>query len=182
MVETNTAGTVTEPAAAKPVAPVRKRPPRTPQGRRPAKAAAAPEPAASSLIVREPGKLPGIRIEADPVAKIPVNLVGVEYLIQPLKAVTVMTAAHESRERFAAAGVAPETVMDPNTPEGQALYLLSMEMRMQETHAWVDRLFSADDADAVIARLDDPADALDADHIDKLVEALMELVGGDPTG
>lgn len=99
-----------------------------------------------------------IVIDAGDTTDIPVNLVGVEYLVNPPKATVAIALAQrieESREN-------PGALLD-------------------ELHGWVRAAFGKKQAKAIIERLGDPDDRLDIPHIVQLMQKITEAATGDPT-
>lgn len=99
-----------------------------------------------------------IKITADPVVALPVELVGIVYEVTPPKSSLAMKLAVRAKT----SGDDPSLMVD-------TLY------------EWVDSAFG-DEAPAVRARLEDPKDLLDIIHISKLMEVIVkETTGGNPT-
>jgi len=99
-----------------------------------------------------------IVIEAEPRKPIPVSLVDVEYLVtQPKSTVAIALAA-----RAKTAGEDPEALR-------------------AELDNWIDIAFGKKQAAKVKARLDDPDDDLDLEHVMSLMSKLAEAATGDPT-
>lgn len=100
-----------------------------------------------------------IRIEAEPRKRIPVDLVGKRYEIVPPKASFALKFAVNAQ---------------------LATQAQDSEKVARVIDEWIEAAFGAE-ADAVKARLNDPADALDTNHIGMLMRAIMEASTGDPT-
>jgi hypothetical protein len=101
-----------------------------------------------------------IEINASPVEKIDVKLVGKAYKVTPPKAAFAMKIAREAREGGSANAGRVVEVMDE----------------------WMERAFGKAQHTAVQKRLDDPTDDLDLPHIMQLMELLIEEQSdGNPT-
>lgn len=100
-----------------------------------------------------------ITINADAPNLIPVDLVGVHYLVKAPKAVVAIKIGMRAKE------------LQDEDPE-ELLKLLG---------EWVSMAFSKKDAAAVMKRLGDQDDDLDLNHIVQLVEAVIEVGSGNPT-
>lgn len=99
-----------------------------------------------------------IVIAAEPRAKLPVTLVGVEYKVKPPKMSVLAVVA-----KAAAKG----------TEDAEAM--------ITHVETLVKLMFGKDEAPKVMARLSDEDDDLDYLHIMKCAEAVMEETTGDPT-
>jgi hypothetical protein len=99
-----------------------------------------------------------IDIQAEPRAKIPVNLVGQTYQVKPPKMSVLAVVA-----KAAAKG----------TEDAEAM--------ITHVATLVKLMFGKDVAPTVLARLEDEDDDLDYLHIMKCAEAVMEEQTGDPT-
>jgi hypothetical protein len=102
---------------------------------------------------------PAIVISATPRVVIPIALVGKPYSLTPPKATLAIKLAIDAQK----AGDDPKAMWD-------ALI------------EWVDMGFSATERDAITARLNDPRDELDIPHLNELMEKVLELQTGNPTG
>lgn len=101
-----------------------------------------------------------IVIEAEPVEKITVSLVGKDYLLTPPKGALGLGLARRAEEAKAAGNV---------------------EAIWGEVISWLTSAVGAKQAARIQARLDDPADLLDIIHIVNLMERVTEAVTGSPT-
>lgn len=93
--------------------------------------------------------------ETDPIT---LELIGVEYLVNPPKSTIAIALA----ERVAAAGENPTVLMD-------------------ELRQWIGYAFGPKQARKVIARLADPEDKLDVQHIMELMTKLAEAGTANPS-
>lgn len=101
-----------------------------------------------------------IKIEATPKAVLDVELVGVHYSVTPPKAALALrlaVAAKQSGEDD------PGSVVDT-------------------LNAWLLMAMGEEQEKAIQARIEDPKDALDIDHLMMLMEAVIEESSGNPTG
>lgn len=99
-----------------------------------------------------------IVVEATPREEIPLTLVGVKYTIVPPKSNFALKMAYQAK-----------TSKDDPTQVVDSLF------------DWVRKAFR-DQADAVLARLDDDGDDLDIDHLTQLMQKVLERgSGGNPT-
>jgi len=104
-------------------------------------------------------KLPAadITINPEPKKKVSIDLIGERYLITPPKASLAVAITQGAR----------------NPDEAEEAFA-----KLQD---WIDLAFGVKIAVKIRERLDDPKDDLDLDHIMKLMNALMELGGENPT-
>lgn len=100
-----------------------------------------------------------IVIESSPRAIIPVRLHGVDYTIRPPKAALALKLAVRAKQ----AGDAPE-------------------LMVAAVDEWIDRAFGSQVAGAIRARLDNEDDALDLPDLMTLMNRVIELTAGNPTG
>lgn len=89
---------------------------------------------------------------------IPVNLVGVKYAARPPKSMIALRLAQDAQK----AG---------NDPEASIKALTK----------WLGMTFGKKDTSSILARLEDPDDDLDINHIAELMEKVTEAVSGNPT-
>lgn len=99
-----------------------------------------------------------IVIDAGDSTDIPVQLVGVEYLVNPPKSTVAIALA--------------QRIKDAGEDPGQLL---------EELHGWVRAAFGKKQGKAIIERLSDPEDQLDIPHIVQLMQKITEVATGDPT-
>lgn len=100
----------------------------------------------------------GIVVEAKPRGTITVKLVGVEYQMTPPKSALALKLATKAKS----IGEDPEKMMD----------LLS---------DWMDQGFTKPVAKKIMARMDDPEDEFDFQHIMELMKAVIERASANPT-
>jgi len=101
---------------------------------------------------------PTINIGGNRRKRVFVRLVGVDYQVLPLKSAVVL----ETVKRFQQTTGARDT-----------------DAELQTLYGWIGSVFE-ENAQAVRARLVDPADDLDISHVNDLISALMQL-GVNPT-
>ena len=101
---------------------------------------------------------------------IDVKLVGVKYTIHPPKSSFSLKLA----QFVPAFEGLTEKAMRKDSKKALAA-LTSMNSLLED---WIHATFSKADAKKVLARLDDPADALDIDHIFELLKGVMEHTNG----
>lgn len=99
-----------------------------------------------------------IVIAVNPVEPITVELVGVEYVVEPPKAMLGIIMA----QKIDLAGENIDKVMD-------------------EMHAWLKVAMGPKQAKKVMERLNDMDDKLDIAHVSQLMRLLTEEVAGNPT-
>ena len=92
-----------------------------------------------------------IEITAEPQNQIQVKLVGVDYLVTPPKAALAIKMATQARN----------AARDP-------------EKGLEAMWEWLRIAFGDEESQHVQARLDDPSDLLDIEHVAKLMEAVIE--------
>lgn len=101
-----------------------------------------------------------IEIEAKPREGLPVKLVGQSYTVRPPKASFAIRLAKQAKS------------LKQDDPDAA----------MSVLENWLKQAFAAEDYEAVLARMDDPDDELDIEHIAALMEAVTERqMGGNPT-
>jgi hypothetical protein len=98
-----------------------------------------------------------ILIESTPEAVVPVDLVGVRYLLQPVKSYLTLKLAIDAKT----AGDDPEAMLG-------------------SLGDWIDSAFGEEEGVRVRERLADPHDDLDLQHITTLMSALVERSSGNP--
>jgi hypothetical protein len=101
---------------------------------------------------------PFVVIVAEPKPKLLIDLVGVDYEITPPKAALAMAMAMNAKN----AGEDPYALLDAISN-------------------WIRKAFGAEQAAAVLARMEDEDDLLDLPHIMQLMTAMIEKSTGDPT-
>lgn len=94
-----------------------------------------------------------------------VRLVGVEYEIRPPKMWAAMRTTQKLQGLAAGEDMSPEAIGDA----------------VEAMESWLRGSTTAQDADAILARLDDRDDALDLTHLAELIEKVTEATTGDPT-
>jgi hypothetical protein len=100
-----------------------------------------------------------IRITATPKKRVPVDLLGVEYMIKPPKTALLLSISSH--------GAGSDT--EPGAVNRDFQTILKL-------------MFTKEDVVDIQERLNDPDDDLDLDHIFETVEAIAEeAAGGDPT-
>lgn len=102
-------------------------------------------------------RMDNIEIVAQPQKSLPVTLLGVDYTVRAPKKVGALALMM----RLKNAGINPELMSDT-------------------INSLVKKMFGAEVAPAVMARLEDEEDDLDIDHLMMLMNALIERVSGDP--
>lgn len=100
-----------------------------------------------------------IEITAEPVPKMSVKLVGVDYMISPPKSSLAIKLAVQAKT---VGKDDPEKILDV-------------------LDEWLVKAFGKAGLKKVKARLDDPEDLLDTPHLMQLMEAVVEATTGDPT-
>lgn len=100
-----------------------------------------------------------IVIAADPREALDIELVGVEYKIKPPKAATSMALM---------SSIGGDVKNDP-------------EKALEVIEKWVKVTFGSKTGPKVLARLKDPEDDLDINHLGDLMTKVTEVVTGNPT-
>lgn len=99
-----------------------------------------------------------IVISAEPVKRLTVNLVGVSYSVRPPKGAMAIVLATKMQKAEKDPAVLLDGLGD-----------------------WLKIAVGKDEAKAIRARLEDPEDALDFEHIMTLLQKLSEASTGNPT-
>ena len=120
------------------------------------KAAAAPRKIAAKKTATQAS--PSITITADPVKKVTVELVGERYTVTPPKASLAISITQQAR--------------DGSSDDAEAAF--------DQLNGWMDTAFGTK-VKQVRARLADPSDQLDLQHIMQLMNALLDVGGESPT-
>lgn len=104
-----------------------------------------------------------LEINAKPKEPINLKLVGKEYRVFPPKTIQSLLLAQAGRG----------SKKDGSDSDPMKMY--------DEVKKWITMAFGRKEAPKVIARMEDPNDELDLDHIMELMEKLMEQSTGNPT-
>lgn len=99
-----------------------------------------------------------IDIPAEPLGAVEVRLVGVEYLAKTPKAALALSLLRD---------------VQGATNDPVAL--------LEVISSWLEMAFGTEVRDSILARLNDPGDALDIPHITRLMQALTEKATATPT-
>lgn len=99
-----------------------------------------------------------IVIEASPRKTYEVSLVGVDYTLTPPKSALALRMANQARSGADGASEVVDSI-----------------------YSWVRSAFGADQYDGIVARLEDPDDLLDIEHLTQLMQKVMEAMTDTPT-
>ena len=114
------------------------------------------QPKIQGVVTEDDGSL---TIDAAPVKTVTVNLVGATYECTPPKGASTMNMALAAEEDGAS----------------------SLRAELEVLEGWLEQAFGEEVAEEILERLEDPEDALDTPHIQKLMQALLSAATGDPT-